>query len=216
MSDQIEQLPPEAEMTDEQILAALSVEPQAVVNEGVKPVKWDKLTAGQQAIAVADQNNVTMTDEERAQLEEMESAELVKQFLKCGFGKREALDTTLARSIFSNMLMQKMDIPSMLFTAQYYNLVGTEKAIEYAEELKVSALDIADVERREAAKLQALKLELFARKLSSEMAKRAQGLAQQIVPKEPEKRGKNKAPDVMIQMNNCIVQSPTGGNAVPA
>lgn len=214
-----ETLPPEADMTDDQILAALSVEPPVVsegVNEGVKPLKWHKLTPGQQAVVVADQNNVQMTDAERAELERLDKEELVAAFLKCNLGKHEALDETLARSIFSSMLMKKIEIPPMLFATQYYNMRSCEKAVEYAAQLKDSAESIADPERREAAKLQAGKLEMFALKTLSDMVKRAQGLAQQIVPKEVEKKGKNKAPDVMLQQNNYYVTPPTGGNPVPA
>lgn len=209
--------PPEADMTDEEILAALQAEPEPTpLPEGVKPPKWNKLTPGQQVLAIAEQNNMPMSPEDRAALESAENDELVKQFMKCGFGKHEALDTTLAKSIFSGMLMNRIDLPGMLATCQYYNLVGTEKAIEYAEQLKISANDITDPERREAAKLQAAKLELFARKLSSDMAKRAHGIAQQVMPKEAPQRGKNRPPDVFNQQININVAPASGVKTAPA
>lgn len=214
----VEVLPPEADMTDDEILKLLQTEPAPAppLPAGVKPPKWNKLTPGQQVVFIAEQNQMPMTPEQREALEKAENDQMVKQFLACGFGKKEALDETLARSIFSSMLMSKIEIEPMLLTCQYYNLVGTEKAIAYAEELKVSALTITDPERQEAAKLQALKIELFARKLSSDMAKRAHGIAQQVIPKEPPKRGKNTAPDVFNQQININVGQPTGGTTAPA
>lgn len=209
--------PPEADMTDEEILAALQAEPEPTpLPEGVKPPKWNKLTPGQQVLAIAEQNNMPMSPEDRAALESAENDELVKQFMKCGFGKREALDETLARSIFSSMLMNKIDIVPMLMTAQYYHIVGTEKAVEYAMQLKETALTIKDPERCEAAKLQAAKLELFARKLASDMIKRAHGIAQQVMPKEPPQRGKNRPPDVFNQQININVAPASGVKTAPA
>lgn len=204
--------PPEADMTDEEILAALQAEPAPVVlPEGVKPPKWNKLTAGQQFLTVADQNNMPMTPEQREEIEKIENEELMKQFLKTGLGKHESLDETRALSIFSSMLLNKIDLPAMLVAKQYYNIKSCEMAAEYAAALKTSALDITDPERREAAKLQAGKLEIFALKTISDMIKRAHGIAQQVIPKEAPPRGKNRPPDVLNQQININVAPATGG-----
>lgn len=206
----VEPRPPEADMTDEEILAALTA-PAAVppLPEGVRKPSWNKLTEGQKAVVVADQNGMQMTDAERAELEKLDKAELVSAFMKCNLGKGVALDETLARSLFASMLTKHIEIPQLLFVAQYFHLTGTEKAIEYAMSLRESALTITDPERRENAKHQAVKIELFARKLASDMLKRAQGLAQDVAPPEAPKKPKNKAPDVMNVQNNYYVTPPT-------
>lgn len=217
-----EVLPPEAEMSDEEILALLSQEPPTdpPLAPGERRPKWDKLTPGQQIALVADQNAIELTPEQRAEIERLENDEMAKQFMKTGFGKGAGLDELGARNIFSNMMVQKFDLPTLFLAMKYYNLRSCEKAVEYADQLIQDShtaewLKGADPDKRENLRQQALKIKIFAVKEMSTMLKRAQEMAQKLIPAAPQKPKRNLPPDVFNQQINVNVTVPSGEKRIP-
>lgn len=185
-----ETLPPEAEMTDEQIIAALSAQESAPVKRyhNGKQSDWDKTPAGEKVLFLAEQTGIAMTEEQKLELQKLETEEMVKQFMKCGFTKHEdGVQELMARNLFSQMMMKNIELMPLLMTVHYYNIRSAEKAVEFAEQLiheseTAEWLKGVSGDKKTNLRHQAVKIHIFAVKELSAILDRAAKLANKIAP----------------------------------
>lgn len=198
-----EVLPPEAEMTDEQIIAALSETPNAPVRRYSKGKQsdWEKMTSGQQIEFLAAQTGLQMTDEQRAEIQKLENDAMAKEFMKCGFSKHAGgVEELVARNLFSQMMMRNIEIMPLLMTVHYFNIRSAEKAVEFAEKLIEESetaewLKGVSGDKKTNLRHQAVKIHIFAVKELSAILDRAQKLAQKIAPAVAQQKPRvNKPP----------------------
>ena len=195
----VEVLPPEADMTDEQILEALNAQSQARPSSGT--ANWDKMSAGEQVLYLAEQTNTPMTEAQKAEIQKLETEEMVKQFMKCGFSKHgSGVEELMARNLFSQMMMRNIEIMPLLMTVHYYNIRSAEKAVEFAEQLIQESetaewLKGVSGDKKTNLRHQAVKIHIFAVKELSAILDRAQKLAQKIAPAVAQQKPRvNKPP----------------------
>lgn len=200
-----EVLPPEAAMTDEEIVAALSATPDSPVRRYSKNKQsdWEKMSSGEQVLFLAQQTGLQMTDEQKAELQRLENDEMVKQFMKCGFSKHAGgVEQLMARNLFSQMVMRNIEIMPLLMTVHYYNIRSAEKAVEFAEQLIEESetaewLKGVSGDKKTNLRHQAVKIHIFAVKELSAILDRAQKLAHKIAPTvAPMKPITNKPPSL--------------------
>jgi hypothetical protein len=198
-----EVLPPEAEMTDEQIVAALNATPDAPVRRyyNGKQSDWEKMPSGEQVMFLAEQTGIQMTDEQKAELQRLENDAMVKEFMKCGFSKHAGgVEELVARNLFSQMMMKNIEIMPLLMTVHYFNIRSAEKAVEFAEKLIEESetaewLKGVSGDKKTNLRHQAVKIHIFAVKELSAILDRAQKLAQKIAPAVAQQKPRvNKPP----------------------
>lgn len=194
-----EVLPPESEMTDDQILEALNAQSQAQPSSGT--ARWDKMSAGEQVLYLAEQTNTQMTEAQKAEIQKLETEEMVKQFMKCGFSKHgSGVEELMARNLFSQMMMRNIEIMPLLMTVHYYNIRSAEKAVEFAEQLIQESetaewLKGVSGDKKTNLRHQAVKIHIFAVKELSAIIERASKLANKIAPPAaPQKPNANLPP----------------------